>query len=65
MGLSADSATKNSNLGIFGNFWGDRGRFRPKSGPRWPTSIFHTGKEARRGSTSLTLGDLGEVMTHP
>jgi hypothetical protein len=25
MGLSADSATKNSDLGIFGDFWGDRG----------------------------------------
>jgi hypothetical protein len=29
---------------------------------RWPTSVFHTGKEARlvRG-----LPSLGEVMTHP
>ena len=50
MGLPANSATKNSDLGFLGGFLGRWGWFRPKSGhPRWPTSVFHTGKEARRG----------------
>jgi hypothetical protein len=45
---------KISDLGIFG----EMGLIPPKSGhPRWPTSVFHTGKEARQGSASLTPGE--------
>jgi hypothetical protein len=42
----------------FGKFWrisGEMGLIPPKTRghPRWPTSVFHTGKEARRGSARL------------
>jgi len=44
--------------GDFGDFWGDGADFHPKVGhPRWPTSVFHTGKEACQGSASLALGE--------
>jgi len=61
MGLSVDSATKNSVLGNFGGFLGKWGWLCPKSGhPRWPTSVFHPEKkltEARQASHSASLGE--------
>jgi hypothetical protein len=66
MGLSADSATKKSDLGIFGGFWGDGDNFVQKvdtlTGQRVSSTPGKRLAEARRASNSASLG---KVMTHP
>jgi hypothetical protein len=66
MGLSADSATKNSDLGIFGDFWGDGADYAQKvdtlAGRRVSSTPGKRLAEAKRASHSASLG---EVMTHP
>jgi hypothetical protein len=66
MGLSADSATKKSDLVIFGNFWGDWADSAQKvdtlAGRRVSSTPGKRLAEARRASH---LASRGEVMTHP
>jgi hypothetical protein len=66
MVLSAVSATKNSDWGIFGDFWGNGADFALKKDTLANRRVsFTPGKrlaEARRASNSASLG---EVMTHP
>jgi len=66
MGLSADIATKNSDLGIVGDFWGDGANSAQKvntlAGWRVSSTPGKRLAEARRASHSASLG---EVMTHP
>jgi hypothetical protein len=66
MGLSADSAKKNSDLGIFGDFWGDGADSAQKvdtlAGRRVSSTPGKRLAEAWRASHSASLG---EVMTHP
>jgi hypothetical protein len=65
MGLPADSATKNSDLGLFGDFWGDGADSAQKvdtlAGRRVSSTPGKRLAEARRASLSASLG---EVMTH-
>jgi len=66
MGLSADSATGNSGLGILGVFWRDGADSAQKvdtlAGRRVSSTPGKRLAEARRASHS---GSFGEVMTHP
>ena len=64
MGLSADSTTKNLDLGLFGGCLGRWGWFRPKSvNPRRVSST--PGKRLGESRRASQLASLGEVMTHP
>jgi hypothetical protein len=66
MGLSADSATKNSDLDILGDFWGDGADFAQKvdtlAGRRVSSTPGKRLADPRRAAHSASLG---EVMTHP
>ena len=66
MGLSADSATGNSGLGILGVFWRDGADYAQKvdtlAGRRVSSTPGKRLAEAWRASHSASLG---EVMTHP
>jgi hypothetical protein len=66
MGLSANLATKNSDLGVFGDFWGDGAdsaqRVDTLAGRRVSSTPGKRLTEAKRASHSASLG---EVMTHP
>jgi len=66
MGLSADSATENSDLGISGDFRGDGANSAQKvdtlAGRRVSSTPGKRLAEARRASHSASLG---KVMTHP
>ena len=66
MGLSADSATKNLDLGNLGDFWRDGAGSAQKvdtlAGRRVPSTLGKRLAEARRASH---LASLGKVMTHP
>jgi hypothetical protein len=66
MGLSADSATRDSDLGIFEDPWGDGADSTQKvdtlAGRRVSSTPGKRLAEAWRASHSASLG---EVMTHP
>jgi hypothetical protein len=66
MGLSAGSALKGSDLGIFADFWGDMADSARKvdtlAGRRVSSTQGKRLAEARRASHSARLG---EVMTQP
>ena len=65
MGLSADSATKISDLEIFGDFWGDGADSAQKVDTLAGRRVSSTpGKRLAEAWRALHSASLGEVLTH-